>query len=228
MPILHRKQKPTFTPLVGTLKCQARGCPNHTAMRCAYVDKRGRECNGIFCPAHWGVINGAVYCRRHANTVRALGDNGRDRRGLPDVDNRGPSLVNWIAREIDDQVRGLLGTVAHGDERVLVDTDVALAYDHHRRPRWERSWKLVETTGLVLKVAIHVDERDDALVTVRVGHEMVAQGVPPWIARRHTGEDIDPELDRLRRELFYRFLEENIREAVKQLRERADRPSWVA
>jgi len=63
---------------------------------------------------------------------------------------------------------------------------------------------------------------------VRVGNEMVAQGIPPWIARRHAGEDIDPHVDQLRRELFYRFLEENIVEALRRLRERSSHPNWVA
>jgi hypothetical protein len=228
MALFHRKQKVSLQPILGTLLCQARGCKNHTAMACSYVDKRGRTCSGVFCPAHWGVVNGDVYCRRHASTVRALGENARDRLGLPDVDNRGPSLVNWIAAELDGRLRALLTDMSHADERVLVETDVSLAYDTHRRPRWERSWKLVETTGVVLKVGIHVDERDDALVTVRVGNEMVAQGIPPWIARRHAGEDIDPHVDQLRRELFYRFLEENISEALRRLRERSNHPTWVA
>ena len=48
------------------------------------------------------------------------------------------------------------------------------------------------------------------------------------IARRHTGETLDPDVDRLRRELFYRFLEENISDAVKRMRERTDHPTWVA
>lgn len=228
MSLLRRKQQPPPEPLAGTLPCQARGCANHTALRCGYVDKRGHECTGAFCPAHWGVAGGIVYCRRHANTLRALGENGRDGRALPDVDNRGPSLVNWIARDLDARVRSLLDDVAEDGERVLVDADVTMAYDHRRRPRWERSWKLVETTGLALKIAINVDDRDDALVTVRVGNEMVAQGIPPWIARRHTGEQLDPDVDRLRRELFNRFLEENISEAVRRLRDRAKRATWVA
>lgn len=228
MPFFNRKRKQTLTPVMGTLLCQARGCHNPTALQCSYIDKRGRACTGVFCPAHWGVVDGDVYCRRHASTMRALGEAASDRRGLPDVDNRGPSLVNWIADQLDSHLRQMLTDASHGDERILVEKDVKLAYDAHRRPRWERSWKLVESTGMVLKVGIQVDERDDAMVTVRVGSEMVAQGVPPWIARRHSGAEIDPDVDRLRRELFYRFLEENIQDAVRRMRLRVDSPTWVA
>lgn len=225
---IFKKKRAKPEPMVGTLQCQARGCSNHTAMTCEYVDKRGRPCQSAFCPGHWSVVGGVVFCRRHASTIRAIGENALDRMAWPDVDNRGPSLVNWISRELDERVRSLLTDVAEGEERVIVDRTVGLAYDHRRRPRWERAWKLVETTGLVMKVAIQVDESEDALVTVRVGNEMVAQGIPPWIARRHSGEDLDPDVDRLRRELFHRFLEENICEGVKRLRARSDRPSWVA
>src|SRR5579864_7315969 len=123
MPFFNRKRKETLTPVIGTLLCQARGCHNPTALQCSYVDKRGRTCSGVFCPAHWGVVGGDVYCRRHASTVRALGENARGRLGLPDVDNRGPSLVNWIAGELDGRLRALLTDMSHGDERILVETD---------------------------------------------------------------------------------------------------------
>jgi hypothetical protein len=225
---MFRKRRAAPQPVLGTLACDARGCSNQTAMRCEYVDKRGRACRSAFCPAHWSIVGGLVFCRRHGSTIKAIGENALDIMGWPDIDNRAPSLVNWIARELDDRVRGLLDEVIEGEERILVDRTVGMAYDQDRRRRWERSWKLVETTGLVMKISISVDEREDALVSVRVGKDTVAQGVPPWIARRHSGEDLDPDVDRLRRELFYRFLEENIRAAVDRLRGHTLRPSWVA
>jgi hypothetical protein len=227
MKIFTRKPAPPSQP-VGTELCQARGCANYTALPCAYIDRRGRTCRGVFCPAHHSVVNGAVYCRRHAGTIRAIGDAARDTRTLPDLENRAPSLVNWIADDLDTRVRSLLDAVRRGDEKVLVDQEVAVAYDHQRQPRWERSWKLVDVTGLVLKVSIQVDDREDALVTVRVGHEMVAKGVPPWISRRQDKAEANSAVDRSQRQLFYRFLEENITAAVHRLRERADHPTWVA
>ena len=64
-------------------------------------------------------------------------------------------------------------------ESVIVDESVRLAHDPARKARWERSWRIVEHTGLVLKVTVHVCEDNDSLVHVRVGTEMVADGVPP-------------------------------------------------
>ena len=226
MKLFTRKAEP---PETGTAHwCQARGCVNQTAERCRYVDRRGRRCAAVFCPSHHERVGKDVYCRRHAGTIRALGETGRDRNLLPDLENRGPSLVNWIASDIDERVRSLLEEVARPGERVLAEDEVVLAYDQGRRPRWERSWRLVEATGLVLKVAISVMEDEDPLVMVKVGHEMVAKGVPPWIARRAKDPEITEAADRSQRQLFYRFLQENITVAVHRLRQRADNPTWVA
>jgi hypothetical protein len=227
MKIFTRKPAAPTAP-VGTQLCRARGCANYTAVPCAYVDRRGRACQAAYCPSHSAVIDGAVYCRRHAGTIRALGAAAQDTRSLPDLENRAPSLVNWIAADLDPRIRTLLESIRHGEEKVLVNDEVAIAYDHERRPRWERSWKLVDATGLVLKVSIQVDDRNDAQVTVRVGHEMVAKGVPPWISRRREQGEGSDAVDRSQRQLFYRFLEENITAAVHRLRERADHPTWVA
>ena len=221
----HRKPAPTFEAPTSTLLCQARDCSNYNAVACAYRDRRGRVCQGQFCPRHSESVAGATYCRRHAGTMRALGGGGQERFGLPDVNDRGPSLVNWIASDLDETVRNLLMSVARADERVLFDREVTLAIGPDRRTRWERSWKLVESTGVVIKVTVHVDEESDPLVTVRVGSEMAAEGVPPWIERRTRGEQVSPANDKEERRAFYRFLEENITAAVHVVR--VAKPTWV-
>src|SRR5579884_2216922 len=113
---IFRKKRAQPQPLGGTLRCQARGCSNETAMRCEYVDKRGRACMSAFCPAHWSVVGGLVFCRRHGSTIRAIGEQALDGMGWPDIDNRAPSLVSWIARDLDERVRAMLDEVAEGDE----------------------------------------------------------------------------------------------------------------
>jgi hypothetical protein len=224
---LRRKTapQPTFEAPTSTLLCQAHDCTNHNAVRCAYRDRRGRVCQGQFCPRHNASVDGLTYCRRHAGTMRALGGAGQERFGLPDIDNRGPSLVNWIASDLDTSVRNLLTHAARDGEQVLFDREVSLAFDTDRRARWERSWKLVDSTGVVLKVTVHVEEESDPLVTVSVGQEMAASGVPPWIERRLRGERVPQLTDQAERKLFYRFLEENITAAVAALR--ADHPAWA-
>ena len=46
---------------------------------------------------------GKFYCRRHAGVLRAVGAEVTPQGGLPDIDNRAPSLVSWIARDLDEQ-----------------------------------------------------------------------------------------------------------------------------
>jgi hypothetical protein len=55
---------------------------------------------------------------------------------------------------------------------------------------------------------------------------MVADGVPPWIARRREGQEVEAAIDVSQRQLFYRFLEENISGAVIRFRARGDRAPW--
>jgi hypothetical protein len=208
--------------------CSIRGCSNVNAQGCAYRDRRGRKCSAAFCPAHSVAFSGVSYCRRHAGTVQAIGELSKDPNGFPDLNDRAPSLVNWVARDLDESIRRLLGRTARSGESVIVDESVRLAHDPARKARWERSWRIVEHTGLVLKVTVHVSEDDDALVHVRVGTEMVADGVPPWIARRREGQEVEAAIDVSQRQLFYRFLEENISAAVLRFRSRGDRAPWAS
>ena len=229
MSIFRRKlaASTTLEAPVTALLCQERGCANYNAIECGYRDRRGRACRATFCPEHSVVVDHVRYCRRHAGTMRALGQRGHVRSGLPDIDNRGPSLVNFIADHLDPTVTALLESVARPEERVLGDSEVTMAFDPDRNPRWERSWKLVESTGVVVKVTVFVEDRRDAVVTVRVGSELVAEGVPPWIQHRMNGDVVSPEVEQSERALFYRYLEENVTAAVNQVRERSDHPSWV-
>ena len=200
-----------------------RACANHTAQPCAYRDRRERSCSTTICPAHGILLGGNTYCRRHAGTVQAIGELARDQSGRPDIDDRAPSLVDWIARDLDKDIRTLLARAARPGQSVLADDAARLKHDFRRNARWERSWRLVEHTGTVLNVTLHVAAADDSLIHVRVGTETVADGVPPWIARRRDGQDVEAAIDISQRRLFYRYLEETISEAVARFRDRSDR-----
>jgi hypothetical protein len=136
-----------------------------------------------------------------------------------DLENRGPSLVNFVANKIGPEVEALLRATAHPGETVQSESEVSGMLDHERRRRWERSWKLVEPTGLSLKVSLSVTEgEDEAHIDVRVNSNVVARGVPPWIARRRAGVRVDSQVDADQRELFHRFLINQIAEAVAKQR----------
>jgi hypothetical protein len=222
--LFRRRDRETQpAPVASGIACTMRGCDNDTAQLCAYRDRRERSCSAAICPAHGIALAGITYCRRHAGTVQAIGELALDQSGHPDIDDRAPSLVDWIARDLDRDIRTLLARAARPGESVIADDAARLAHDFRRNARWERSWRLVEHTGPILNVTLHVAEDDDSLVHVRVGTETVADGVPPWIARRREGQDVEAAIDISQRRLFYRYLEETISEAVARFRDRSDR-----
>jgi len=215
---LFRRRPTEFASPIGALPCSEHGCSNETAITCAYRDRRGRACSMAFCPDHWSMVGGVVYCRRHAGTILALGP-GTEVGALPALENRGPSLVSWVADEIGPEVEELLRATAHDGETVKAEHEVSVIFDHKRRRRWERSWKLIEPTGISLKVSLTVKEdADDALIDVRVGSKVIARGVPPWIARRRAGLGAGAQVDADQRELFHRFFIDHIAEAVAKQR----------
>ncbi len=145
---------------------------------CSYRDRRGNACTMAFCPDHWSEVGGVVYCRRHAGTISAMGSD-LEVGALPELENRGPSLVSWVADEIGPDVEELLRAAARSGETVRTNSGVKVVFDHKRRRRWERSWKLIEPTGISVKVALTVNEdEDDALIDVRVNSNVIARGVP--------------------------------------------------
>jgi hypothetical protein len=202
-------------PLSGVL-CAARGCLDENAQLCGYRDRRGRFCGVARCATHGVVLHGITYCRRHAGTVQAIDAPAGHANGVPDLDDRAPSLVNWIANDLDRDVRRLLAQAARPGEDVITDGFVQLTRDKVRKARWERSWRIVDHTGLVLKIGIYIDEGDDSLVHVRVGDRLVAEGVPPWITDRQDGDESTPTVEISRRQQFHASLEESIGAAVQQ------------
>jgi hypothetical protein len=221
---LFRRNRPTDPAQASTpapaassgVACEIPGCGNQTAQPCAYRDGRGHECRAVHCPDHGQSIDGTFYCRRHAGVVRALGVDDTPQGGLPDVDNRAPSLVSWIARDLDANVRRLLRDAAGAGESVIADETVHVARDFNRKARWEQSWRLVDHTGLILKVTIQVFEENDSLVRVHVGSGVIADGVPPWIV--HRNEDRDVATDAAQRQRFYQWLDESIFMAIDRFR----------
>jgi hypothetical protein len=217
-----RQDEVVATEAVSTTPCSMRRCTSMTATPCAYRDRRERSCPTAFCAAHSVSVGGATYCRRHAGTVQAIGELAKNPSGLPDLSDRGPALINWIARDLDKNIRTLLARTVRPGESVIVDDAVRLKHDHWRQARWERSWRIVEHTGPVLAVTVHMSEDDESRVHVRVGAEMVADSVPPWIARRSQGVEVEAAIDISQRQLFYQMLEENISAAILRFRARED------
>lgn len=158
--------------------------------------------------------------------MRALGRRGIAGLGLPDIDNRGPSLVQHVAVQLEGPVTGLLRSVAKPNEQVIEELEVSKAFDPDRSSRWERSWRLVDGTGVNVKVTVFVRESDTATVSVRAGSHVVFEEVPPWIRSKRGGEGTRDEDDAARSDFFQR-LQDTITEAVARVRENADHPAWT-
>ena len=177
-------------------RCMAAGCGQRGGVRCNYVDRRSRPCTTTWCSRHWNTIAGRQYCRRHANVVEALAGTP-SAGGWPDVDNRAASLAGWIGRELDARVVSIFRSVAPASGAMLVNDPVRLVMPPGGGARrWQRSWKLVDHAGVLNKVAIEVDESNDADVLARVDTELIGHGVPPWIEQRHLRVDGDNDVTR--------------------------------
>ena len=211
---------PPDQPVVGNHPCSERDCRATTGERCAYVDRRGRTCGTAWCPDHQLILGGHVYCRRHAGVMRALaGGDG----SMPDLENRAPSLVNWVSRDLEDVVQEIVKGYRSelGTDRLISDPVHLVHLGPERLRIWERSWKLIDHTGWGLRVALEVDEARDTEVAVRVGRNIVTRVTPPWIQARLRGEPLSAEEDAAQREQFYRSLTETLATAIEaELRRR--------
>lgn len=188
----------TFRPQ----RCQLTGCRRRDGAQCSYVDKRGRSCPTSWCPEHEALVGGLPFCRRHASTMTAL-DGAEAVAGLPDLDNRAPSLVGWIGKELDASIRDLLHRVAPNDSAAVITDPVRLLLTPGGQSRrWAKAWKILDDTSVVSRVSVEVDEHDDIEVSARVNTDLIGKGVPPWIEHRRAGVAVDAATDAAERRAF--------------------------
>jgi hypothetical protein len=136
-----------------------------------------------------------------------------EERALPDLDNRAPSLVEFMAGRLHDAVVNILQATAAAHPGASIGTD-GLHVTRAGMPRvrgWQHQWRLFDHTGPLTTVALHVDEETDDLVQARVNGTVVHQAVPPWITQRMAPSEDD---DIARREAFDQELLSAIRQAL--------------
>ncbi len=205
----RRRPAPAATPtssrpahVPGNQRCAAEGCRRAEGIQCSYVDKRSRQCPTAWCPTHVADVAGFPYCRRHASTMTAI-EGGEVVAGLPDLDNRAPSLVGWIARELDAPIRELLTRIAASRGATLVTDPVRLVITPGGSTRrWAKTWKVLDSSSVLSRVSIEVDEVDDCHVAARVDSELIGRGLPPWIGNRQAGKRLEPAEDATARAEF--------------------------
>lgn len=151
------------------------------------------------------MVANSVYCRRHAGIMAAVLALPDEERELPDLDNRAPSLLEYIARRLHASAVQLLQQEggAHPGSAINVDPMHATMAGTPRVRGWEHRWRLLDQTGPLATVGIRIDEESDSTVQVKVDGNVVHIAQPPWISERGSGSE---EGDSARRELFDRDL----------------------
>jgi hypothetical protein len=227
-PIEEQQEPELVSPAMvalGELPCTERGCSATTGLECEYIDRRSRRCRTAWCPVHRMVVHDKVYCRRHAGVVRAVPTGVLEQNSpLPDLENRAPSLVNWVSNEIDAAVRSLLmkelGNT--GGAELVVDPVTLVFVGIDRCRGWERAWKLVGY-GVSVRVSLMVEEDADTEVAVKVGLNVVDRLVPPWIGQREAVDAQTPAEDRRRRDRFNEQLVDAMDRGLARERDLAER-----
>ncbi|MGI8609035.1 MAG: hypothetical protein ACR2MY_07375 [Candidatus Dormibacteria bacterium] len=203
MPLFGRKKSeatappaPAVQPAIaesgpaGDLACEHPDCNRHDGVRCAYKDRRDSSCHTQWCPDHYQLVDGTPFCRRHVAIARALTHHSSAYAVAPDIENRAPSLCEWVAAAIDARVMGAMQEARSAQPGSTVSTEpLELVLEGTPRKRyWERSWKLADHTGPLAKLVIRVSEDNDREVMAMVGRQVMAAVVPPWVDRSATDE----------------------------------------
>jgi len=211
----------------GESYCSARGCNAQTGIECAYIDRRDRQCPTAWCPQHRHVTHDAIFCPIHAGlvdgTTTVFGDTAH-----PDLDNRTPALVNWVAREMHDDIGGMVESIAEElEETLVIDPVRFILFGVERVRTWDRSWKTVTITGHSLRVAVAVEERRPGIVLGRVNSHNIVEVPAPWHEEHLVGvepasaAESEEQVARFHRELFSAIARATEEWRLTQLAERA-------
>ncbi len=196
--------------------CSQPGCTALDALPCAYVDRRQRECPTAWCGSHRHIAFNATYCRRHVGIIEALGADHPDL-PLPDLDNRAPSLANWVGRDLDAPIRTLLQTGFPG--QTMNVTSMVSGGSWHDRT-WGRSWRGISPQGVDCSVSVTVLEADDSTVRVAYDGKEVLEVTPPWIEARRQNMTLNAETNTQQRREFYDRILEALEDAVMAAKQR--------
>jgi hypothetical protein len=196
----------------GSLACSEPDCASQGAVACSYVDRRQRQCTSAWCHQHQQIAFNAIYCRRHAGIIAALGPDHVSV-PLPDLENRAPSLANWVGRDLDGPIRDLLEREYPGTR---LHVTAVVSGGSWRDRVWSRSWKLISDTGVDLWINISVAEAEDSSIRLVFEQRTIAELTPPWIEARRHGVTVDRQTDTEARRRFYALILEDIETAIAE------------
>jgi hypothetical protein len=196
--------------------CSSQGCTGAATSACSYVDRRQRQCPTRWCGEHQHRVFSRSYCRRHAGIIEAVGEEHADV-PLPDLDNRAPSLANWVGRDLDAAIRTLL-TTGFPSQTMNVSSMVSGGLPRDRS--WGRWWKVISPLGVDCSVSLSVLEANDSIIHVAYDGKEILAVTPPWIEARRQGETLDTGPDHEQRSRFYERILEALEDAVMAAKQR--------
>ena len=133
---------------------------------------------------------------------------------MPDLSNRAPSLVRWVANDITDRVEEILERYRTPGEQYRRER-VHAVRSVDGSVRWEVTWQLFDHTGSRVRISIEVRESSPTTLSARVGQLIVYSETPPWILHRERNEEMVPETDVRERDMFYDMLLKAVEEHLK-------------
>lgn len=189
--------------------CSSSGCAAPAHWQCAYVDANHVRCQTRWCQSHGTVVDGWVFCRRHASVAETMGRAAgtlNEVKNVPAVGDRAVALAIQVGRDLNWDMLKLLEDCYGADRSVRIHADQtvrAVWHDHHfvehgtgdvplltrswRQRHWEWSWSVSNPAGYLKRITLSVPVAEEPEVTVKVDRTVVFAGVPDWIQRRQQG-----------------------------------------
>src|SRR5579859_7841460 len=189
--------------------CSSSGCSAPAHWQCAYADSNHVRCETRWCQSHGTVVDGWVFCRRHASIAETMGRAAgtlNEVKNVPPVGDRAVGLAIQVGRDLNWDMLKLLEDCYGADRSVRIHADETVRsvwHDYHfvekgsddiplvtrslRQRHWEWSWSVSNPAGYLKRITLSVPAVDEPQVTIKVDRTVVFAGVPDWIQRRQLG-----------------------------------------
>ena len=199
--------RPKAVPFPSGVKCGFAGCRKTEGYRCSYRDRTGARCQW-WCEDHSVILNGRVWCQRHANSVKWLhtGEGSiYEVHHHAAINDRTPNLVGILVDELNADVTAHLKSsfrrqrhvriVTDGNVRALKVPRGSVKQTEHGpqvlsqgyATSWGRGWGVYSDAGYIARIVLAATGTEPPLVHVYVNGHIVLSRVPDWIANRGKG-----------------------------------------
>jgi len=180
--------------------CGGNRCSQITVGHCDYVDLWGWKCDAPFCSGHGVDLVDGSLCLEHAALFYSVGgDEPVLEAELADVYGQTPSLLRWVSRGIDLDIREMLTPESEEipvgfEQRVLATPTSSL--------RWEAEWW---RDDIDVRVGLVVEDGSGPSFTVMCKFDELYAETPEWLLHHRLGMSLEDEQEqRMRSECLGR------------------------